>query len=914
MMKGKSMIKVLGLSKIYQGKESEGPAVKALDNVSFTLGNKGLVFILGRSGGGKSTLLNLLGGLDTIDYGDISVNDTFLASLDGPSLDSYRNTYVGFVFQEYNILEDKTVKENVALALSLQGKKDETLVNEALQKVSMLELASRKASDLSGGQKQRVAIARAIVKKPTLLLADEPTGALDFETGTQIMNLLKEVSLTQLVVVVSHDRSFAEKYGDRIIEIENGRIIADSNPFESEEKVESLPLVKSRIRFGQSLGMAAKSLKSKVSRLALTSLLSIVSFAAFGVLSAASSWNKNEATYSAIENADNKTVAITCSNEMGPVLIPQTKINKIKAAFKDKVFVKECVGVDIYGDEIADVRSFEKGPNNDWSSIDYSSLGNFYSGKIYGYTYFNEDDLASSGFKIAGRLPVSDNEIAISQYTYNYFKTQQGIFTYEGVSVNLDINGLVNKNYSVVGVIDTDFKDTKYRNQNVRGNDGLKFKDYVYDELKNSFNGMIFLNENMYEFAKSRDDSTVRLTDGEVSVTVTSESLSLSLEDLYTSFIGNKEIDYYRSNSLYYLVDFENKTIRLTRDWFSANGYTFNSNNGTYTKTISDPNGDYDVTYDAIGVRTSEREDPNLTIPERANITTTRREFLDAQFVASSQSEKDSLLANDNAFAPLDDNEIIVIVDNTFSPLYTDFVSGKRDVSFAIGEETINAKVKAVCVRKDATNNNITNSQIVASQKIGSTISEKISGYYRLIAKLSKDAKTNREFFDFCTKEEYIDATFEMANIAETAITRIDSVLNGPTIFVALAFSVALAVLSSLILMNFIGISMSYGKREMGILRALGARNSDVLLVYLLEGIIIALFNGVLAFVGATIACSIVNAEIAASFEISIVALSFSPFVPLTILGLSLLSSLLAVSLPIWKNRNKKPIETLTNR
>ena len=275
------MINVLGLTKIYHSEEGDGPDVKALDHVSFGLKDKGLVFVLGKSGSGKSTLLNLLGGLDNIDFGDIVVNGVSLASLKGRDLDSYRNGCVGFVFQEFNLLENKTVIENVSLALSLQRKSNKTAIDEVINKVSIAGLSKRKVSTLSGGEKQRTAIARALVKEPSFLLCDEPTGALDFETGTQIMELLKEISATRLVVVVSHDESFAEKYGDRVIKIEDGRIASDTDPINTTAQEKSLTLVKSRMGLKSAISMAAHSFKTKISRLAMTIVLSAVSFAAF---------------------------------------------------------------------------------------------------------------------------------------------------------------------------------------------------------------------------------------------------------------------------------------------------------------------------------------------------------------------------------------------------------------------------------------------------------------------------------------------------------------------------------------------------------------------------------------------------------------------------------------------------------
>lgn len=219
------MLQVKNLVKRYTTK---GETVAALDGVSVNFPERGMVFLLGKSGSGKSTLLNISGGLDTPDEGEVIVKGKSSKDFTGSDFDSYRNTYVGFIFQEYNILTGLTVAENVGLALELQGKpRDEESINELLKQVGLEGYGSRAPNTLSGGQKQRVAIARALVKNPEIIMADEPTGALDSDTGKQVFDTLKKLSEEKLVVIVSHDRDFAESYADRIIELKDGKIISD---------------------------------------------------------------------------------------------------------------------------------------------------------------------------------------------------------------------------------------------------------------------------------------------------------------------------------------------------------------------------------------------------------------------------------------------------------------------------------------------------------------------------------------------------------------------------------------------------------------------------------------------------------------------------------------------------------------
>ena len=229
------MLKALNLKKQYKPKD--GVVVNALDDVSIDFSDTGMVFILGKSGSGKSTLLNVLGGLDKYDSGEVIVKGKSSKDFSQADFDSYRNTFIGFIFQEYNILQEFSVEKNIGLALELQGKKaDKEAINELMEKVDLKGYGKRKPNTLSGGQKQRVAIARALVKNPEIIMADEPTGALDSKTGAQVLDTLKKLSKEKLVIIVSHDREFAEYYADRIIELADGKIISDQYKHEVEPK------------------------------------------------------------------------------------------------------------------------------------------------------------------------------------------------------------------------------------------------------------------------------------------------------------------------------------------------------------------------------------------------------------------------------------------------------------------------------------------------------------------------------------------------------------------------------------------------------------------------------------------------------------------------------------------------------
>ena len=218
---------MLTLQNITKTYKSNSYKITALDNISLSFQDKGMIFITGKSGSGKSTLLNIIGGLDSADDGNIIINGRSMKDFSNKEFDAYRNFNIGFIFQEFNLIDDLTVKENIAVALKIQSKNhDLTTIDEALKIVGLEGLGYRNIKELSGGQKQRVAIARALIKNPNIILADEPTGALDSKTSYDLMSSLKTLSLNKLVIVVTHDDEYAYEFADEIITLNDGHIVS----------------------------------------------------------------------------------------------------------------------------------------------------------------------------------------------------------------------------------------------------------------------------------------------------------------------------------------------------------------------------------------------------------------------------------------------------------------------------------------------------------------------------------------------------------------------------------------------------------------------------------------------------------------------------------------------------------------
>lgn len=267
---------MLQLKNIYKSYIVGEEKQQVLKDINITFRKNEFVSILGASGSGKTTLLNIIGGLDVYDSGDLIIDNLSTKNFTKKNWDSYRNYKIGFVFQNYNLISHLSVLGNVELALTLSGinKKERKIkAKEALIKVGLKDHINKKPNQLSGGQMQRVAIARAIVNNPDIILADEPTGALDSNTSEQIMDILKEISKEKLIIMVTHNKEIANKYSDRIIELKDGEIVGDSNSYKitNNEDDSKIKFNKTNMPYLTTLSLSLKNLLTKKGRTFLTS-------------------------------------------------------------------------------------------------------------------------------------------------------------------------------------------------------------------------------------------------------------------------------------------------------------------------------------------------------------------------------------------------------------------------------------------------------------------------------------------------------------------------------------------------------------------------------------------------------------------------------------------------------------------
>ena len=379
------MLEIKKITKIYETLDFKQ---KALDSVSINFRKNEFASILGPSGSGKTTLLNIIGGLDRYDSGDLIVNETSTKKYKDRDWDTYRNHRIGFVFQNYNLISHQTVLANVELALTLSGvSKSERRKRaiKALNEVGLKRHINKKPSQLSGGQMQRVAIARALVNDPEILLADEPTGALDSETSKEVMKILKEISKEKLVIMVTHNPELAMDYSNRIVKLKDGQIVDDSNPYNGKEDTkldlekEKQNNKKTSMNLKTALTLSLNNLMTKKGRTILTAFAGSVGIIGIALILSLSNGlnlyiNKvEEDTLSLYPLMIDKTTVDSAS-----IMTNMMESQKNKANKKDKVYsnniMSDMLSSMANGQNVNDLKSFKEYLESDKTNIkDYAS-------------------------------------------------------------------------------------------------------------------------------------------------------------------------------------------------------------------------------------------------------------------------------------------------------------------------------------------------------------------------------------------------------------------------------------------------------------------------------------------------------------------------------------------------------------
>ncbi len=1021
------MLEIKNICKTYRPKK--GVPVQALKNVSLKFTEKGMVFILGKSGCGKSTLLNAIGGLDTFDSGELIIKGKSSKDFKGSDFDSYRNTFIGFIFQEYNILSEFNVEKNIALALELQGKKaTPEKVAKLLEKVDLTDQGKRKTNELSGGQKQRIAIARALIKDPEIIIADEPTGALDSTTGKQVFDTLKKLSEDKLVIVVSHDREFAEIYGDRIIEMKDGVVISDEtkrhiqgqklnegisvigedvihieaghevtqkelefltkylqkrenseafislNPstnkkFREIAKIDDenaserfedttpedlktpaynrkdLKLIRSRLKWKDSFKMGASGLKVKPVRLVLTILLSLVAFTLFALVDVLGSFNGVDNSVASLKDSNIKYLSFTKG-----ALINNGKYNSRSDNLKLSSDDLEYLTVQT-GQALKPVYAFggtTSNSNIDFTNNYYSAMENtlYYSHNISGIVELTEAELTAMGCElIAGNYPKPVNpeiggypEIAITKYQLETFqkcgykKPDSNIVNLDGSEVTAnsiigDGNNTIKLGdasvYRIVGVIDTKLDETRYG----------KLKDVKREKIYDEANKDLRTIWQELNHLKTCSIHTIMfVAEGQISSELTSTSqesaVGFAVDDIrvdFTSSYGGK---------------------------FVANKSSIDALNQQTPNSVVTYYGNFNENSAVLPLDSIAHSFDYLNTGSRTYFSTTEKaEIQDTFNVSNEDINLVSSLGYFGVYRAVGDYNSSAV---TFAVNFLKQVSSQGLYSYLTAEKYKKVWDCALGLLNDShqvsvsvtsggasfyyVDKNVSGMFYDSTGKLGELVivgdtlySEiaKINSYsgtyaYALGVMPLDDSKKMNTLLEFHFEkfepwESYSDKAEDAGVyyfITNPVMTTMGEIVGFTSELseIFLYIGLGLCLFASLMLMNFIAISIADKKREIGILRALGSRKSDVFGIFFNEALIIAFINFVLSTVATFVASIIINNFLRTDFQLIITVLNFSIRQIILIGGVSVLVAFLSSLIPVLNIVKKQPIDAINNR
>lgn len=918
------MLETIDLCKIYKPKK--GVPVTALNKISLKFPEKGMVFLLGKSGSGKSTLLNLLGGLDKYDSGEIIIKGVSSKDFKQQYFDSYRNTYVGFIFQEYNILDEFSVGANIALAIELQGRKaTDGEINDILKQVDLEGYGNRKPNELSGGQKQRVAIARALVKNPEIIMADEPTGALDSNTGRQIFDTLKKLSKDKLVLIVSHDREFSEQYADRIIELADGRVISDvelvsdgDNEALEEESLgetskEHLVFNEDFVEIAQGYHLTAEDTEA-INRYIDAHPDERIRLGVGGKKSRSASKRFKDTDQSRIGGQDGSSFKLIKS------VLPFKSAFKIGASgLKYKKFklvmtiLLSVVAFGLFG--LSDTMGAYDHVNVCTNSLVDSGVRYVSLGKsIKEHYIFNDKDEAywssyntgitkeqlkyiedTTGIKMAGIY----NPINIELYLSRYYDPEAK-FTETDYNIYADyLHGFMEISEDTLNALECKLLAGKLPDG---GKEEIAVSEYVFESFK--IGGYVSNEEGqtVEKIEKYEDLIGKKLSFGKNTYTITGiVDTGFNLER-YKSLIEEKPnqsrseqllqfamLNEFRTEQQYGIASvlmvgagYVDKMTERQPEVHSINGYVVIGGDDSDINIYS---GEYLLYFDEI--------------------------------------DKDKITWVDGEKTSLGDKEVIATVDsiNNYSVAdgdITELIEYFKNNTFDCnmenkdGEWTSENGYKIVGIINDEAYDNI-EALAMSDSVVDEMVNRNRSGVYSYVAGRMPEGKSAvRELVKFAYDDSG-EIRYEIQNAVTyelDTINQICEICSKAFLYIGLGF----ALFASLMLANFIGTSIAYKKQEIGILRAIGARSNDVFKIFFSESFIIATINFVISCVGVFALTKLFNYMMRYGAGILISVLTFSIRQVILLLVVSTAVAALASFIPVKKIASKRPVDAIRNR
>lgn len=890
----------------------------ALDNVSLNLRDNEFVAILGPSGSGKTTMLNIIGGLDRYDSGDLIINGISTKKYKDRDWDSYRNHTIGFVFQSYNLIPHQSVLSNVELALTISGisrSERRRRAKEALEKVGLGNQLHKRPNQMSGGQMQRVAIARALVNNPDILLADEPTGALDSETSVQVMELLKEVAKDRLVVMVTHNPELANEYATRIVRVKDGHIVDDTDPYEIEQKLQEPQhknMGKASMSILTALSLSFNNLRTKKGRTFLTAFAGSIGIIGIALIL---SFSNGVNTY--ITDIQKSTMTSYPISIEAQTIDLTSIMQKGQSSMKDSDITHELDGVYSNGTDIEMASSIT-------TSFTKNNLTEFKK-------YMDNPDSEI-------RKHIRENGIV---YSYN---TKFDVFTYdsEGAFVNTDGSTLKSSSQTSATNMMADMSNdngmtmmtgstgkTNNFTELLPGSDSASVSqavtdayDVLYGNWPSSYDeAVLVMNKNneissavLYQLGilpTSEYKEIMKRIDAGEEVTMDTEKISY--ED-----ICNKE---------YYLLPASDMYVK--------------DDNGNYKSIVSDNASLKDKAADGIklkisGIVRQNDDNDNALINKAVGYTKALTDYLmdyadKSEVVKAQRENKDINITNGMAFSPADDAAKIAdartyltnlgvsdkasMFKNMMQMVYADNQQMYTQL-MAMGEAQQAAMLDSYLENPDdSTLLSIYNSYIstgnyddnmenfgVISEDAPSAINIYVDSFE------AKDAVSDciKKYNEGASEDDKISYT-DYVGLLMNSVTTIINVIT----YVLIAFVAVSLIVSSIMIGIITYISVLERTKEIGILRAIGASKRNISQVFNAETFIIGFCSGIIGIAITLLLLIPCNSIIHAVTDSTAVNAALPPVSAVVLIILSMVLTFIGGLIPAKNAAKKDPVTAL---
>ena len=903
------MLETKNLKKTYRTKK--GVHVEVLKGISLKFPQKGMVFLLGKSGSGKSTMLNLLGGLDSYDQGEIIIKGVSSKDFSQNEFDSYRNTYVGFIFQEYNVLEEFSVGMNIALAIELQGRKAaDSEINQILKEVDLEGYGERKPNELSGGQKQRVAIARALVKNPQIIMADEPTGALDSNTGKQVLETLKRLSADKLVIVVSHDREFAEQYGDRIIELADGKVIRDVEQISGRDgntaEKEGMAFLPDEIVLtaGYHLTEQDRVLINEYLQGRKENVKMIVQNSHQGTFEPT---NQTDITY---DTQDFKLIRsklpLKNAFKMGTSALKHKKIRLVMTILLSFIAFSLFALADTFGsyDNVKTCTRSLVDSKINYASLSKSMLVKDEYSSFSCQLYFQDKDLKEvskkTGLNFAGVYPcgasIKNYDTSVS-LTENADEMATSYATYYSGFMAMSNERLKEFGYEVVA--------GKLPEGNKKQ---AAITTYLFETFKKAG----------YRAPKSKKVEQISAYEDIVGKTIRVDQTLYEITgvvDVHMDFsryeIINENLDNASAAEMIAAYALEEEIIQIQE--CSTAGVLMVS----------------PQLLESLMKEQIERMNTGVNSVELLSGNDDEIDFFAGSITEFSNLDLNDVNWLDERQTTLNKNEVLV----PLSYIQEDFDNMSKEKALQLMKDNaqidcritndMNSETETIKVRIagiiDDTRMSTENAGVFAfSDNLIKPEWKEMKGSYAYVtAPMPKEKSKIQEIVKF--NQEKIQTKYpgtiryQLCNSVIFELDAIDEILKSLS-KVFLYIGIGFALFAALMFANFIATSISYKKQEIGILRAIGARSNDVFRIFFTESFVIAAINFSLACAATAVATNLMNKFIRTSAGILITVLDFGARQILLLLFVSILTAWIASFIPVYRIARKKPIDAIRNK